>query len=255
MIIYHYDKSFEGLLTAIFDAYLRKTFPHRLLLPDEPEPLFCEASHSVITDTEKSERVWKSLEKKVDKNTLNMISYAWLSELPGADEVIFRYICKTIDSPRSIATNFADNDVLQLRQIALKTGREKHRMIEFVRFQKTNDDTYFAAIEPDHNVLPLIITHFRNRYADQRFIIYDLKRDYGMYFDTHKVTEMSFSDSELFEGGKVKDHLLAENEVLYQRLWKRYFKAITIRERINPKLHRQHLPRRYWKYLTEKDPE
>lgn len=49
--------------------------------------------------------------------------------------------------------------------------------------------------------------------------------------------------------------MLAENEVLYQRLWKRYFKAITIRERINPKLHRQHLPRRYWKYLTEKDPE
>jgi probable DNA metabolism protein len=76
-----------------------------------------------------------------------------------------------------------------------------------------------------------------------------------MYFDTRKVTEMSFSDSELFEGGKVKDHLLAENEVQYQRLWKRYFKAITIRERINPKLHRQHLPRRYWKYLTEKDPE
>lgn len=29
-------------------------------------------------------------------------------------------------------------------------------------------------------------------------------------------------------------------------------KALTIKERINPKLHKQNLPRKYWKYLREK---
>jgi len=35
-------------------------------------------------------------------------------------------------------------------------------------------------------------------------------------------------------------------------MWKEYFKTIAIKERINPKLHRQHLPVRFWKYMTEK---
>jgi probable DNA metabolism protein len=252
MIIFHYDKSFEGLLSVVFDAYLRRSFPEQLLALNEPEPLFTVTSHTVYTESEKTERVWKSLEKKVEKNTLNMISYAWLSELPGADELIYRYICKTFDSPYSIETNFADKDVLQLRQLAQKVSKEKHRMIEFIRFQKTADDTYFAPIHPDYNVIPLIVTHFKNRYADQEWIIYDTGRNYGMHFNTRKLTEVSFTDTSLFPDGKINEELLADNEQLYQQLWKKYFKAITIKERINPKLHRQHLPKRYWKYLTEK---
>lgn len=252
MIIFHYDKSFEGLLSVVFDAYLRRSFPEQLLAFNEPEPLFTVTSHTVYTEPEKTERVWKSLEKKVEKNTLNMISYAWLSELPGADELIYRYICKTFDSPYSIETNFADKDVLQLRQLAQKVSKEKHRMIEFIRFQKTADDTYFAPIHPDYNVIPLIVTHFKNRYADQEWIIYDTGRNYGMHFNTRKLTEVSFTDTSLFPDGKINEELLADNEQLYQQLWKKYFKAITIKERINPKLHRQHLPKRYWKYLTEK---
>ena len=91
MIIFHYDKTFEGLLTAVFDAYSRKTFPDKLMGPDDIEPLFVNESFSVITDDEKSGRVWKSLEKKLAKITLNMISYVWLSELEGSDELIFKF--------------------------------------------------------------------------------------------------------------------------------------------------------------------
>ena len=45
---------------------------------------------------------------------------------------------------------------------------------------------------------------------------------------------------------------MAEDEQLFQQLWRTYFKTIAIKERINPKLHRQNLPVRFWKYLTEK---
>jgi len=46
--------------------------------------------------------------------------------------------------------------------------------------------------------------------------------------------------------------LLAEDEKLFQRLWKQYYKSISIQERKNPKVHRQLLPKRFWKYLPEK---
>ena len=36
MIIFVYDKTFEGLLTAVFDAYSRRTFPDLLVTEGEP---------------------------------------------------------------------------------------------------------------------------------------------------------------------------------------------------------------------------
>lgn len=252
MILFFYDKTFEGLLTAVFDAYNRRQFPDRLLATGEQPPLFVDESVEIITDSEKSGRVWKGLESKLQRNTLNMLTHAWLSELPGVDEQLFRYIRKTFDSKRSIESNFADPDVHDLLQVARKVGKESLRMIEFVRFQKAADDMYFAPVSPDHNVLPLITGHFRERFHDQKWIIYDMKRNYGIYHDLKTVTEISLGSTDVFPGGKLDEKLMAEDEKLFQKMWKSYFKALTIKERINPKLHRQHLPKRYWKYLTEK---
>jgi probable DNA metabolism protein len=252
MIIFRYDKTYEGLLTAVFEAYNRKCFPEKLLGMDDIEPLFVTDMFVVITDSEKSGRVWKGLEKKLDANSLNMLTYVWLSELPQSDELIFRYVTKTFDSEHFIGMNFADDDVLQVRNIAQKVNREKHRMIEFVRFQKTADDVFFAPISPDYNCLPLTISHFKDRFADQKWIIYDVKRNYGYYYDMKTVTEMTLNSTELFPDGKLDEGLMAEDEKLFQKMWKVYFKSMAIKERINPKLHKQHLPKRYWKYLTEK---
>ena len=239
-------------MTAVFDAYNRRTFPDRLLGTDEPEPLFVDESYTVLTQDDKSMRVWKGLEQKLEANTLNMITYVWLSELPGSDELIFRYIRKTFDSPRSIETNFADEDVLRMQKTAQKVSKERHRLIELVRFQKAADDVFFAPVAPDHNCLPLTLGHFKDRFHDQKWILYDTKRNYGYYYDLKTITEMTLDSSDLFPGGKLDESLMATDEKLFQDLWRGYFKAMTIKERINPRLHRQHLPQRYWKYLTEK---
>jgi probable DNA metabolism protein len=252
MIIFHYDKTFEGLLTAVFDAYNRKNFPDKLLEEDELKPLFVDESYTVLTQTDKASRVWKALEKKLQRTTRNMITHVWLSELPASDELIFRYIRKTFDSKQSIELNFTDDDVLQMRNVAQKVDREKHRMIEYVRFQKAADDIFFAPVSPDHNCLPLILEHFKDRFSDQKWIIYDIKRNYGFYYDLKTVTEMTLDSTNLFPEGKLDEELMAKDEKLFQELWKGYFKSMTIKERINLKLQRQHLPKRYWKYLTEK---
>ncbi|OJV34312.1 MAG: DNA metabolism protein [Bacteroidales bacterium 36-12] len=252
MIVFHYDKTFEGLLTAIFDAYNRNTFPAKLLATDEIEPLFVEENHTVITDTEKSSRVWKGLEKRTMPVTRSMLSYVWLSEIQGCDEMIFRYIRKVLDSKTSIEMNFADEDLLQVRNIAQKVNRERLRLIQFVRFQKTADNIFFAPVSPDYNALPLAISHFTDRFAEQKWIIYDTKRNYGYFYNLKDVIEITLNDMNLFPEGKINEALLAPNEKIFQKMWKAYFKSMAIKERINPKLHRQNLPRKYWKYLTEK---
>lgn len=252
MLIFHYDKTFEGLLTAVFDAYFRKTFPDQLLGLEEMDPLFVDESFTVVTQKNKVERVWKALKKKLSSNACNMLTYVWLSESEGRDRLIFQYIRKVFDNVASIELNLIDDDILEMRNLAQKVNKEQHRMVEFVRFQKAADDIYFAPISPDYNCLSLIINHFKERFADQKWIIYDIKRDYGFYYDLKTVTEMTLETTDLFPDGKLNEALMAEDEKMFQQLWKTYFKSMTITERINPKLHRQLLPQRYWKYLTEK---
>jgi len=251
MTIFTYDKTFEGLLTAVFDAYYRKTFPDMLLSETETTPLFYDEIITVHTDTEKANRVWTGLQRKLSKSALHAIFVCWLSELPQIDMLLFTYIRKAIDAKKTIELNFGDPDVLEFSKIYKKVDRERLRVIQFLRFQKTADDTFFACMEPLYNVLSLVIDHLKDRFHDQKWLLYDIKRDYGYYYDLQDVTEVHL-DEKQWEDGKLRESLMAEDEKLFQQLWQTYFRSIAIKERINPKLHKQNLPVRFWKYLTEK---
>lgn len=253
MTLFTYDKTFDGLLTAVFDAYFRKTFPEALIEEGVPLPLFHQEVVAVITDEKKSGRVWKALQKKLSASALSMLTSCWLSELPEVDTLLFRYICKTIDAPTSIELNFGDPDVLELSKIWKKVNGEMLRITQFARFQKAIDGTYFAPFEPIYNALPLAISHFKDRFADQKWLIYDIKRQYGYYYDLKEVTEVTFEGkAQHLITGMLDESMIASDEKVFQDLWKAYFKSIAIKERTNPRLHKQHLPVRYWKHLTEK---
>jgi probable DNA metabolism protein len=100
-------------------------------------------------------------------------------------------------------------------------------------------------------VLPLIANHFKERYADQRWLIYDCRRKYGLYYDLREVSEVMIHFN---EGDSQEENVYDEKESLYQELWKQYFDSVNIKARRNMKLHIQHVPKRYWKYLIEKQP-
>lgn len=254
MTLFVYDHTFDGLLTCVFDAYNRKVFPDLLCKEGEPLPLFYDEAIPIITSEEKCNRVWKGLQKKLSATALTNLTYGWLSELPDIDQLLFRYMKKVFDSPVSIETNFADPDVLELSKIWKKVNNERHRLLQFIRFQKASDGTYFAPVEPLYNVLPLTIHHFKDRFADQPWLIYDIKRRYGFYYDLKTVEEVAFEDATQAHliTGILEDQLMAQHEKFFQDLWKTYFKAICIKERLNPCKHKQDMPVRYWKLLTEK---
>ncbi len=254
LIIFQYDRTFDGMLTVVFDAYARRSFPQVIQGTDEPLPLFYDEVHPVITDEAKADRVWKALEKKLSKDALSCLTVSYLSELPELDLHLFRYICKNIDSPVSLENNLADDDILFVTNTFRKVLYERLRMMQFIRFQKAADGTYFGIMEPQYNVLPLAIAHFKDRFADQPFVLYDKRRHYGYYYDQHEVTQVTFDESlPHFVTGKLDESLMAEDEKLFQELWRTYFKAVCIRDRLNPRKQRKDMPVRYWKYLIEKN--
>ena len=255
MNIFVFDNTFEGLLTSVFEAYSRRVFPDALFPEGEPLPLFHDEVFTVITEEEKAKRVWRGLQKKLSSGALSCLAQCWLAEEAETPMLLFRYIRKAIDAPRSIETNFADPDVLEFSRMWKRVDWERLRMLQFIRFQKAADGTFFAAVEPEKNALPLAIDHFKDRFADQPWLIYDIKRTYGFYYDLKEVRQVTFDEGSR-EGhlvtGMLDESLMDKDEKLFQQLWKTYFKAICIKERLNPRKHKQDMPVRYWKYLTEK---
>ena len=253
MIVFVFDNTFEGLLTTVFESYSRKMVPEKILTEQQQIPLFTDHIIRITTDEEKAQRVWKGLKKKISPSACTMVAVTFLADVEDVGGLLFRYICKAINAPKSIETNFVDPDVLETSKLYKKVCKESHRIEQFVRFQKSADGIFFAPVSPQHNVLPLKIQHFTDRFADQKWVIYDTRRNYGFYYDLEKTQEITFDNLRIdSHSGKLDEEAMASDEKLYQQMWKTYFKAMTIKERINPKLHRQHLPRRYWKYLTEK---
>jgi probable DNA metabolism protein len=255
MTVFFYDRTFEGLLTAVFEAYSRRRFPDRLLKTGETAPLFTGETHAILTREDHAGRVWTALQRKLPREACHMLMHVWLSELDGSDELLFRYIRKTFDAPQSISLHFGDADILEVKCIARKVAHEALYLKQFLRFQKAADDVFFAPVRPQYNALPLTVAHFADRFADQQWVIYDLRRKYGYYYDLHHPREITLTgESGHLISGKLDETLMAADEKQFQNLWKAYFRALTVRERLNLRLQRQHMPVRFWQYLTEKQP-
>jgi len=260
MTTYVFDGTLDGLLTAVFDSFFLHQQPELLLTEGEQLPLFADQPHVVVTDGEKAERVWKGLEKHLSPAAMRIISLSWLSEERTLNQPLFNYVCKVFRQPEgahSIEHNASDADVLAVRNTCRRVLHEQLRMKQFVRFQKAKDGTYLAVISPDHNVLPLVIDHFQDRFNDQPWLIYDARRHYGYYYDgTHDTIRITFEDESSvpfdLTNGKLEADVLSADDQLFQQLWRTYFKAICIRERLNPRKQLSDMPRRYWKYMTEK---
>ena len=94
MIIFVYDKTFETLLTAVFEAYSRRTFPDLLVTEGEPFPLLYDEVIRIYTDGRKAEPVWSGREKKISKSSLSGSTVPWLSELPEVELLLFRHTAK-----------------------------------------------------------------------------------------------------------------------------------------------------------------
>lgn len=246
-----YDGTFEGLLTAIFEIYDRKLQQVKFYSGEWRNTALFEDVIQVVTDNNKYERVLNGLMKKISSHSIQQLYVTYLSETKTCDDHIAGYIRYAFDSLHNIEEDYGNRYVLRISEIAHMVRRERHRMEAFVRFQKLKDDIFYAAVEPDFNVLPLLIKHFKNRYADQKWIIYDLKRKYGIYYDLQDVEYVEVDFSAANHKGK-QASVYFEDENLYQHLWKNYFNSANISSRKNTRLHLRHIPKRYWKNLTEK---
>ena len=252
MLAFSYDKSFEGLLAVIFDAYTGKRFPEILLGDEDIPPLTATKIHHARSREDKSTRVLEGLKKRLTTEGMNNLACAWLADQHGTDMLLMRYIRGVFDGGRSYELEYTRQDVFAVNRLARAVHGEAHLLKGFARFQKTADKLFFSAIASRYNVLPLLGSHFAERFAEQPWVLYDTQRHYGLAHEQGEFREIFLDESLLDQGGRLDAANLAEDEQIFQTMWQDYCAAATIRERLNPRLHSRYLPRRFWPYMTEK---
>lgn len=249
--ILRYDGSFEGFLTAVFYVYEHKLKSVEITRAANTSSLFGDVI-DIYTEEQKAQRVWKALSEKLSAQGLHSLYSSYLADTLQEENNMLAFIQYAFTSTKNIERDYSNFAVMRVQEVERMVSRERHRMKAFIRFKLTKDNIYFANVEPDFNVLPLIKTHFEKRYADQQWLIYDNKRNYGLYYNLQTVETVELSIDDTVNPNTGKALWMDEQEELYQTLWQQYFKSVNITSRKNVKLHLQHVPRRYWQYLSEK---
>lgn len=256
-MVFIYDGSYEGLLSCIFVIFNERITPVSISTEENHQLTLLDTAKRIDTNEGWAARVLKGIDGRTNASASALTYKIFLSELPLSEMLVYQVVQAIIQhGDETILENFANPFILKAAQIEKMIHREVHRMHAFVRFQETSSGLFCAAIDPDFNILPLIGDHFERRYADQAWVIFDVRRNYGLYYDQLNISYVRPDDQiiamnyNMFEANATQD--VKEEE--YQSLWKNYFHAVNINERNNPKLHLRHMPRRYWKYLIEKNP-
>ena len=156
MTLLLYDGSFEGFLSAVFDVYEYRLTQVSFAIEGNYQHNLFACIHPVMTEDKKIARVRAGLFKLVSREGIDQLYSTFLSEKENIENTLLSYIRYAFSSQTNIVRDYSHPAVLQVQQSARMVHREKHRMEAFIRFQLTSDELYFAIIEPDFNVLPLI---------------------------------------------------------------------------------------------------
>jgi len=253
MLFLIYDSTFEGFLSVV-DKCIKENLTPAMITTDKGfQPhLFAEVKH-VKKNFTKSTSLTNTL-KNISNELFRTVFYAFLAK-ENLELQILAYFRLALLHKNKLNSFRSNNDVRQVLEAKQRVGFEVQRIYGLLRFRKLKNDLYYAVIEPDNDILPLLSAHFSRRFADQNWIIHDLKRSSALI---HKkgdieIIKLTEPNRELIDiHSKKGNKYLAEEELAFQEHWQTFFEHIAIKERTNGRCQKQFMPVRYWKYLIEK---
>lgn len=243
------EDSLEGIFTGIYVAWA-SGFGHenvRLLMKDQYEPEFFMEYETVEPDDEKSEKVARSIQRKISGEAFRVVCRAAFSARPERADTIYRFLIEGFRHGGRVLRLLQRPAVAEVFALSRKVANEAHQYLEFIRFEQLENGVLFAAISPKSRVIMLVAPHFADRFPGENWVIYDDVREEAaihMAGEDWMTAKIPKGQAEAFlETYGASDH--------YEDLWKTFFHSIGIKERENPGCQRNFLPVWYRKHMTE----
>lgn len=267
-VAYCHDGTLEGLFSAVFEAYARHEDPQDVVSEERLRPRLGQTIRYIETDVQHAERVQRGVGRAGGTAAVDSVMQASLSDDPDAGTVVYHFIryamarnrphddrgCRRGNScddtcGRSgnagggVLGDITHPAVEPLLKLSRSVMNERHRMIQFLRFEHLENRVWFARCNPSASVVPLLMDWFSARFNTQPFMIYD---------ETHRLAGVHEGDGWRLvrtEGMTLPDH--AAEERLMQTAWKRFYRTVAVEARYHPELRRQFMPKRLWTNILE----
>lgn len=240
---YCYDGSFAGFLCCVFESYARKEIPAEVCPPEEGQLNFF-GTRQIFTDEQHARRVAAGLDR-LGCAVKDRVTTGFLCTDPGKDLTLLRFVRLCFAQGPRAAQMLGDPDAAAAFALERAVDNEVCRLIEFIRFEE-RDGMLGAVIHPKHRILPLLRGHFCGRLPDESFLIYDAAHGTALLYRDGQVRYLAM---ERYIPGT------DETELDWQRMWKRFFKALTIEQRRDEKAQMSHVPKRFWQDMCEMQPD
>lgn len=239
-IIYIYDGTFYGLLSTIFECFNTTAIPFNITINKETN--FLNNYINITTNETKAKRVYNGILNNISYNCLRSIYNAFLSNSKNKEISILKYLIIGFKIGPKIDNLISKDIVYEIQQISKRVFGEAHRLCGLVRFIEIGNNMFYSKIHPDNNVIEILGNHFIKRFPTQNFILHDKNRNIVFLYNTKTYT--------IIDAKEIPINITKE-ESFYQGLWKTFYTSISIKERINPKLQMQYMPKKYWQDLIE----
>lgn len=247
-MILQYDGTLSGFLCLLGHALKQRLPISRVVRGDQAcsGALFAE-ERRIATDSVWAAKVAQGLEERLGRRFMVQLARALFSEEDGIEPDLIRLTGRTLREGRRILGNPADPLIDRVDRAALRTARERHRLLGLLRFERLADDSYLARCRPVTNCVPLLGGHFSARLDGQCWLILDERRRVAISGDRH-----GWQLSERVELSA--DLIRHATEQQTADLWRDFYRSVSNPDRYNPRLRRQFMPRQYWSCLTELQP-
>lgn len=242
-MIYEYDGSFDGFLCCVYESYTEKENPTAFYVGEDFFTVF--ETRYIATDPAHAGRVYCSF-GKTSKEFGPFLRRAWLTDTEDKELLLYRLIRKFYRVGPSLLRNLSDETLAPVLAAVRHLNGEAHLLRGFVRFSELGG-VLGAEIEPKNRVLPILRTHFCNRFREESFFIFDRTHKEILLYSDHHAKIMPMESFVMAQPDN--------EEANYRLLWKRFYDTVAIRERENLRGRMSRMPKRYWNTMTEFQPE
>lgn len=239
-IFYHYDGSFDGFLSCVFDSYAQKEIPAGFSSGEDGIFTLFD-SRTVPTDPEHAARVLRKI-ASLSPEAAVLLRRGFLTCLPEKELRLFRVVAKLLREGPGFLRNRSDETLFPVIRAVQHLNGEVHLLKGFVRFSDLGG-VLGGEIEPKNRVLPVLGGHFAARFHNERFFLYDRTHREALFHVPGQSVIRPLADFRMAPPD--------EAEARYRLLWKRFYDTIAIKERENPRLRMSNMPKRYWSTMTE----
>lgn len=238
-----YDGTLEGLLCAVFATYARKQVPLDIVAADDAQLRLGQEVHTVAKSPLIAERVRAGIVRICGSETYAAVRAASLSDEADKGIVITRFMRHSMAAKRSTLDQLSHPQVEPFIRIHRSVLNERHRMMQFLRFQELEGGFWFARCSPQANVVPLLMDWFAERFNVQPFVIYDEAHSLAGVYQGHGWFLVETDALDLPDP--------TADERAMAQAWRRFYETASIEARLNPELRRSFMPKRLWKHITE----